>query len=234
MLQPPTVKKKSVQLFIKRLRKRIEQPIKYFACGEYGDSRQRPHYHICLIGFDFPDKIYWKKSPAGSLIYRSELLEKLWSHPKSKKSYGFAHIGELNFQSAGYTARYTLKKTKDKKQYVHIEDYDPITGEIHKTVGLEPEFIIMSKGIGKDWWNKYKIDTDKDYLSIDYDKKVKVPRYYDKLREKADPESMVEIKQEREANAKEWQADDTPKRRMARNKIKLNNVKMLKRSIEND
>ena len=204
MVYPPTVYKRTIQLFIKRLRKRVKQKFKYFACGEYGTGRQRPHYHICVMGYDFPDKQFWKKTPAGSEIFRSAILEKVWT-------YGYAHLGELNFQSAGYAARYTLKKSRKKDEYVHIADYNEDTGEIKKTYGLNAEFITMSKGIGLEWWNKYKTDTDKDYLSVDYDKKVKVPRYYDKQREKEDPESLEQIKQGREAKAKEMQKDDTAK-----------------------
>lgn len=222
-----SVYKRSVQLFIKRMRKQTKAKFKYFACGEYGDLRQRPHYHICILGYDFPDKIYWKKTESGSNIYRSKELEKLWE-------FGFAHIGEVNFQTAGYTARYTLKKSKNKEEYVHVDGYNEETGEITKMYGLNPEFIIMSKGIGLDWWNKYKTDTDKDYLSIDYDKKVKVPRYYDKQREKVDPESLEQIKQKREEEAKTREIQDNAKRRYAKNIVKTTQSKMLKRSLDNE
>lgn len=221
-----SVYKRSVQLFIKRLRKQTNAKFKFFACGEYGDQKLRPHYHICIMGYDFPDKQYWKKSKAGSIIYRSNMLEKIWT-------YGYAHIGDLNFQSAAYTARYTLKKTKDKTQYQHIDGYDETTGEIYHWQ-LNPEFILMSKGIGLNWWQKYKSDTFKDYLSIDYDKKVKIPRYYDKQLEKYSPERLESIKQEREEKAKEYQKDDLKKHRVQRNKIKVAQTKMLPRSLTND
>lgn len=38
-----------LQKFIKRLRKCYPHSLKYFACGEYGDQFDRPHYHIALF-----------------------------------------------------------------------------------------------------------------------------------------------------------------------------------------
>ena len=37
--------------FIKRLRKNTGDKIRYYACGEYGDLYQRPHFHACLFGY---------------------------------------------------------------------------------------------------------------------------------------------------------------------------------------
>lgn len=36
--------KADLQKFFKRLRKDLANPIKYYACGEYGDRFKRPHY----------------------------------------------------------------------------------------------------------------------------------------------------------------------------------------------
>jgi len=207
---PYSVYKRTIQLFIKRLRKsiaiqyknkKIYQRIKYFACGEYGENRHRPHYHVIIMGYDFPDKIYHSQTKAGERIYTSKQLEKLWP-------YGFSSIGEVTFQSAGYVARYTIKKTKDKKKYLFVDGYDEETGEIPEVGG---EFITMSKGIGLEWYKKYYTDTYKDYLTVDHDKRTKVPRYYDKQLEKTQPEKLEVIKQEREKRAKEQEKDNTVK-----------------------
>ena len=219
---------RTLQLFIKRLRKAIAikegrkkhyQKFKYLACGEYGESYLRPHYHLVIMGYDFPDKKHWQVSDSGAPIYRSRLLESTWT-------YGYSSIGEANWRTAAYIARYTLKKRKDPQAYQRINTE---TGEIHN---LRPEFLLMSKGIGQDWWNKYRVDTDKDYLIVDGDKTVRVPRYYDKLREKFDSESLAEIKAEREKEAIKRQAEDIDTRKLARREVKAAQVKMLKRSIE--
>ena len=46
-------------LFMKRLRKKVKKKIRYFQCGEYGDTTGRPHHHACLFGFDFEDKVLY-------------------------------------------------------------------------------------------------------------------------------------------------------------------------------
>lgn len=93
--------KRSAQLFMKRLRKAIA-PIKvrYFLCGEYGAKKNRPHYHCILFGYDFSDKWFFGYDKRGNAIYRSPLLEKLWT-------FGFSSVGEkLDFESAKYCAKY--------------------------------------------------------------------------------------------------------------------------------
>lgn len=53
--ETPTLHKKDLQDFFKRLRKAQNKaypnanPIKYYACGEYGTKRGRPHYHIIMF-----------------------------------------------------------------------------------------------------------------------------------------------------------------------------------------
>ena len=50
---------------MKRLRKKYGSKIRFFQCGEYGELYGRPHYHACLLNFDFPDKEYAYSYPAG-------------------------------------------------------------------------------------------------------------------------------------------------------------------------
>ena len=54
-----SVRKAELQNFFKRLRRNLERkgrdlkkmPLRYFACGEYGDRRKRPHYHAILFNY---------------------------------------------------------------------------------------------------------------------------------------------------------------------------------------
>ena len=90
------------QKFMKRLRKRFGDGIRFYHCGEYGSLLGRPHYHACLFNFDFPDKYLWKENN-GQKLYRSPSLEELWP-------YGYSSIGTVTFESAAYVARYILKR----------------------------------------------------------------------------------------------------------------------------
>lgn len=86
-----SLRKKDVQLFIKRLRKlhpKSHDTIKYYAAGEYGGKTKRPHYHIIL----FNSKL--------------ELIGKAWKM-------GDIHYGmDVNEASVGYTLKYISKPSR--------------------------------------------------------------------------------------------------------------------------
>ena len=132
-----SISKRDLQLFFKRLRKKISKKVKYFACGEYGEKNNRPHYHAIIFGYDFPDKTPTGKS-GDNIIYNSAELSSIWP-------FGHAVIGEANFQTAAYIARYCTKKftNKDPEQVKsHYHLVDPETGEYFD---LEPEFALISQ-----------------------------------------------------------------------------------------
>jgi hypothetical protein len=211
---------------------RPNKPIRYFACGEYGESNNRPHYHAIIFGFDFPDKqLHTKQND--NLLFKSELLQKCWP-------YGFSLIGNVTFQSAAYVARYVMKKRKGKPDYVDKhgktnEEYymlcDKETGEVHQ---LEPEFCIMSRrpGIGREWLTKYKGDTDKDYVTLATGGKYKIPKYYDSILEEIDPIGYLERKEKRLEKINPM--DNTFERLRVKEKVKDAQIQMLKRGYEND
>lgn len=218
--------KEHFQKFMKRLRKYADRPkdngVRFYACGEYGELRNRPHYHAILFNFDFEDKLLWSKKN-GQCLFRSETLEKLWP-------YGFASIGNVTFESAAYVARYVMKKQTGENAEKEYRILDKETGEIHD---IEPEFALMSRrpGIGKEWWDKYHSDTDKDFVTL-RGTKMKVPKYYDYLREKVDEKSLEEIKWNRRGKAAKNKPDNTPQRLQAKEKVKKAQLGMLKRDIE--
>lgn len=171
---------------------KVYRKLKYYACGEYGDKNDRPHYHLCLFGYDFSDKelIYFDKQARfknkfktgiDHTLYRSKLLESIWQK-------GFVTIGEVTFNSAGYVARYIVKK-----QYGKEEDLE----EHYK--GRKKEFALMSRrtAIGKEWFEKYRNDFyPKDHYHLE-GKRQRPPRYYDKLLETENEVLMEAIKKER-------------------------------------
>lgn len=48
--EAPTLVKRDLQLYFKKLRYHTGAKIKYYACGEYGTRTYRPHYHAILFG----------------------------------------------------------------------------------------------------------------------------------------------------------------------------------------
>ncbi|MBD5584332.1 MAG: hypothetical protein HDQ88_04565 [Clostridia bacterium] len=127
-----------LQKFWKRLRKSLpkETKIKYFACGEYGPKTLRPHYHAIIFGY-MPDDIKpWKKNHQRDQLYISEKIEKIWGK-------GYCIIGECNYNTAGYVARYCTKKLKNELKIKHNK---------------AEEFIVMSRngGIGISYYKEKK------------------------------------------------------------------------------
>lgn len=195
------------QLFMKRLRKDVGN-VRFFMCGEYGDQTERPHYHALLFGFQFNDLAPWGRSPTGHAIYRSQHLEKLWT-------LGNSLIGNVTRESAGYVARYCLKKVTGDQANDHYK-------------GRAPEFARMSlkPGIGTSWFEKYGTDAlPCDYIVTD-GIKVPVPRFYDKLY-KGD---IDEVKYKREIYGRKFKDNNTPERLLIREQVAEAKIKSLLRN----
>lgn len=172
------------QLFMKKLRKKYVQHIRFFMCGEYGDQFGRPHFHACLFGVSFPDREYLRTLPSGFKIYRSAILESIWTK-------GYSSIGDVTFDSAAYVARYCMKKVTGNNAHIHYNRVHPVTGE---DVQLEPEFSHMSlkPGIGYNWFEKYCREVYPVDQVVMNGKVLTPPRRYDEWM-KSMPEVFSEI-----------------------------------------
>lgn len=186
-----------MQKFLKRLRKRYaDKRIRFYGCGEYGDKYGRPHYHICLFGFDFADKNYLT-SRQGYKVWTSAELESIWQK-------GICELGSVTFESAAYVARYFLKKALGDEEFKEAaySVVDTDTGEISQR---EPEFARMSRrpGIGKEWFDRYKDEVYRSDSVVVRGQECKPPRYYDGAYEALAPEEMSRIKARRKARVDE-------------------------------
>lgn len=200
------------QLFLKRLRKFFAPlPVRFYMCGEYGSDFQRPHYHACLFGVDFQDKTLWKKTDSGSKLYRSASLEKLWP-------FGFSSVGDVNFESAAYVARYIMKKINGDLADDHYRHVDLETGEV---TDRRPEFTKMSlkPGIGARWFEKWQSDVYPHDYVVTRGVKCRPPRHYDQLLKKVAPETLEAIKFERVLEGRAHLEDNTPARLADREKV---------------
>lgn len=113
---PPCLIRKHYQDFMKRLRawnERQNQPkLRQFYCGEYGEARNRPHFHAIVFGLELPDlEVLWwtngkrkiKHAERGYYpCYTSKTLEHLWSH-------GYVFVEYAERQSMKYVANYLDK-----------------------------------------------------------------------------------------------------------------------------
>lgn len=193
------------QLFMKRFRKAVS-PVRprFYMCGEYGEELSRPHFHACIFGYDFEDKRIWKKTTSGSVIYRSEALEKLWT-------FGHSSVGDVNFQTAAYVARYCMKKVTGLRASEHYLRVDQDTGECYSMV---PEFTHMSlkPGIGASWFSKFLGDVfPHDYCVVN-GKMVKPPKFYDRKYAASNPDDFESVQWQRELDAALRASDNTPER----------------------
>ena len=236
-----SLNKKHYQDFMKRLRKAFyPQKIRFFHCGEYGNRCQhginldevkcpalcrlgRPHYHACLFNCSFDDLESYA-SRDGVLRYTSPKLEAIWK-------YGFVDVGELNFESAAYVARYILKKVDGEKAFEHYLSFlDDGTG-----VFLQPEYVTMSRrpGIGRYWFeaNRYDVFPHDSVPVAGSGVIQKVPRYYDELFADSNPRNMEEIKALRQKFREEHGHEYTPDRLMAKYRVKKRKIEMLRRTV---
>jgi len=190
------------QLFMKRLRKK-HGPIRFYMCGEYGDTTNRPHYHACLFGLHLSDLELYSEA-GGNRLYTSETLSAVWTH-------GYCTIGQITMESAQYVASYCVKKITGPRATEHYTRVDADTGEIYQ---IKPEYARMSlkPGIAKDWIRKYVNDVyNYDYVIVN-GRKQKTPRYYDKHLRETDPLRLEALQIPREQKAKETEGENTPDR----------------------
>lgn len=212
------------QLFMKRLRRRYgSTKIRFYMCGEYGETGDRPHYHACLFNFNFPDRQYFKTTSTGSKLFTSEVLNKLWP-------YGYATIGEVTFESAAYVARYIMKKVQGKNPLTY-QEINKETGEVWYR---EKEFNHMSlkPGIGRGWYDKYKKDVFPYDHCIVNGVETKPPRYYYNLLKKENLDMYEEVGYTRENRARKNLADNTEERLLVKEQVLEAKLERLQREIK--
>lgn len=212
------------QLFMKRLRKAVKRPVRFYMCGEYGDENLRPHFHACLFNVDFrEDRVYASKSASGFAVFESAQLSKIWG-------LGRVSVQDLTRETASYCARYIMKKVlgpDSEKAYESIGDDGVI-------VSRRPEYAAMSlkPGIGFSWFDRYSRDCFPHDYVIQGGVKRQIPRYYDKLLKRQKPVLLEDVQFKRETRARESFEDQTPERLEVRKKVHEARVSTLKRSLE--
>lgn len=199
------------QRFFKRLRRaRPGKRLRYFGCGEYGDRTQRPHYHAIVFGEAFRgDRKRWKRGKRGDEIYVSAELDSIWK-------LGACYIGEVTIDSAGYVARYAIKKVNGDRADAHYQ-------------GRTPEFMTCSNGLSQRWFDLYSDDLYSGDFAVFKGKRMRVPRAYDR---KLPEDLLEEIKAKRILRAEQNAWNNTPERLAVREEVTRARTTNLQRNDE--
>lgn len=221
---PPgeNVKREEVKRFLERVEYRRKKKVRYFFSGEYGELNGRPHYHGVLFDVGFDDKYVYRVRD-GYNYYRSDELEELWDK-------GHSEIADVTEASAGYIARYCLKKTGEKEEG-----------------SKDPEFLIMSTqpGIGKRWLEKYSKEVYPSDTVVLGGKLSAPPKYYDRQFEKVDEVLLRKLKLKRAEKARRGdkeksvfvdgkrriEVENSLLRKDVKEKLKTCQIEVLKREI---
>lgn len=173
---PPTLNKRHLQLFLKRVRRKRQRSqaarIRFFACGEYGEKLGRPHYHAILFGASKED---------------AETIQKAWPH-------GHALTVDATPGAIAYVAGYTDKKRGDRRK-AQEEKVDEETGEVYN---YQPPFLQMSRrpGIGGDARDKYTGSWKS--FAVHNGKKQPVPRFlHEAWKKQSTAEQREQLEQEK-------------------------------------
>lgn len=157
--------------------------VRFYMCGEYGDESMRPHYHACVFGARFPDAFFQKKV-GSNVYYSSPTLSELWP-------FGFAVFSDVTPSSAAYVAGYV-----DKKLVRSVDDF--------KSLGLAPEYVRMSNGLGLDYFDAYadQLYRDSSHGVLEFhrvgDVPVPAPKYFDDKLQLRDPAKFDRLLSSRE------------------------------------
>lgn len=219
------------QDFMHRLRARVNydsklterHTLRFFCAGEYGGKTARPHYHAIIYNLALSDLRLWTKESYGD-TFTSSYIDELWQK-------GRCVIGEVNFESAAYCARYCVDKVTGPNSDFHyrvVSDYD--TGEM---VDIEPEFCHMSlkPGIGAKFFERFQADMFPHGKVVSRGKEVFPPKYYDKLFARVDALAMARIKDKRKLDGEARRSDNTRARLAVKESVAVDGVHRFKREL---
>lgn len=176
-----------IQGFMHRFRKRAwrenRRRFKMFYCGEYGEKRLRPHFHVLIFGHRPEDLVELPRRPGlNAPLYTSNQVSLAWENR------GFISVGQVSFESAAYTAGYVMKKQFGKN-----------APEYYGKLGLTPEFANMSRkgGIGRSWIESFHSEVYPTDEIIIRGKPQKPPKFYDRWFNNFDPAGYAKLQDDR-------------------------------------
>jgi len=155
-----TLVKSDLQNFFKRLRNYYPpRTFKYLACGEYGELRGRPHYHVLLFGLSI-DQDY-------------DTIKKCWNKcdwnalERTARRSARPHVGCINSKTANYVCGYIDKKYGGE-----------LGKEIYEDTGRIPPFRLVSLGLGRSYLERFYQSISANLFITFEGKTCSLPRYY--------------------------------------------------------
>lgn len=193
-----SLEKRAIQLLMKRIRRTFPNDnIRYYCCGEYGGKTFRPHYHMIIFGLHLDDLQFYKKSELGDTYWTSPKLSSCWTDPDDKEdSYGYVVVAPVTWETCAYVGRYVTKKLTGKLAGFY---------DVHNII---PEFSLMSRkpGIGRAYYDDHPNLYDYKWINVSLPsggRKIRPPRYYDRLYDLDNPAEFAEIKANRQKMAED-------------------------------
>lgn len=174
---PPTLRKDHLVRWLDRLRYLSAVRFRFFACGEYGDLYQRPHFHALLFGMSDPSAI-----------------REAWTTGTTRKREprGIVSVDPVTPRSIAYVAGYAAKKIGWARE--PQERLDRETGELYT---WQPPFVHMSRNPGIGAWARAHPASWKSY-AIHQGRRVPVPPYLHKAwKDQAHPDEIAQLEAER-------------------------------------
>jgi hypothetical protein len=140
-----------VQKFLKRLRRRYsDRKLRYLYCGEYGEEKWRPHYHMLIFGIN-------------PIETSNEAMTNIWGMGNADVSNQWVSDNAIS-----YIVGYIKKKIPGRQQ----------NHEKYEGNNRPKPYLRASQGLGRSWSDLH-IDEWSTTLSLAYrGYQVAVPRYY--------------------------------------------------------
>lgn len=162
----PTLSKRDHQLFLKRLRKKYGEGIRYYMCGEYGSNFDRPHLHYVLYNLPLDlleraELVRYHPSP----VYISPDLTGIWAN-------GSVEIGEITSGGMSYVAKYCQWREEsdlsvfddDQVKPFSLQSRNPGIGEDYITEGWKSPFMYRDGvKVATPRYYRDKMDLPKEY-----------------------------------------------------------------------
>lgn len=176
-----TLKKSDLQNFFRILRKQTGKKIKYYAVGEYGENKHRPHYHAILMGAT------------------QDEIKQAWRTKATKKVKGEA-IGEIHF---GDTQQAAIEYC-----FGYLQKGCKIP--MHRKDDRQPKFQLFSKRLGLSYINErtrawHLADLEnRMYMPVGQDK-FPMPRYFKEKLYTPEQREIIQAKQIPEGKKRLWE-----------------------------